>query len=267
MKRLFFAATIAILSIGTINAQGRVDGFYKGKGNLDLVLGGGAEINSKFYAGNELVNLSRTITNSNVFLAYGILEKLDVNISAPYVMVDGNGGLQDGAIYLKYAVFEKELSKGKLSFTLAAGYSTPLSDYETEGITAIGQQASVIDARPLIHYFANNGWFGTAQFGMQTKSDPTPNAMGAALKIGKASDKYYYDFWYEFQESDGGFDYLGIPAAPSFKALGADFHRVGLTYYRPIKEKLGFFIGGAYTLAGRNVGQGFGINTGIVLKR
>lgn len=264
IKLLLFSLIISTLGF----SQGRVDGFYKGKGNLDLVLGGGAEINSKFYAGNDLIDLSRTIINVNFFAAYGITDQLDVNVSAPFVSTEGGSNLQDGAVYLKYKLLERGVYSGKLSFTLAAGYSTNLTDYETEGITAIGQQATVYDIRPVLHYFSGSGVFATGQFSFQTKSSPTPDAMGATLKIGKASEKFYYDFWYEFQESDGGANYLRKPfPRETLMELGADYHRVGGTFYKPIKEKLGYFVGLVYTLDGRNVGQGFGINGGIVLKR
>ena len=258
---------VFLITSSSIMAQGRVDGFYKGKGNLDLVLGGGMEINDQFYAGERLVKLARTISNVNVFAAYGIGEKLDINLSAPFVSINGNGDLQDGAIYLKYKLLEQELGNGKLSFSMAVGYAAPLSDYQTEGINAIGQQNSQIDARPIIHYFKNNGWFGTLQFGLQSKSKPTPNSIASTLKIGKASAKDYFDVWYDFQQSDGGLDYLGNPRPSTFKELGSDFHKVGATYYRPIKEKLGFVVGASSTLAGRNTGKGYGFNLGIVLKQ
>lgn len=266
MKKIQLSLLALVISIGAFS-QGKVDGFYKGKGNLDLVLGAGMEKNEKFFAGTNEINLARDITNISFFAAYGILDKLDVNVSLPYVSTGLESNFQDGAVYLKYQILEKELSKGKLSFTMAAGFSTNLTDYQTEGTSAIGQQASVIDVRPVVHYFANNGIFATGQIGFQSKSNPTPNAIAAALKVGKAGNKFYYDFWYEFQKSDGGRDYRGTPAPKTFKELGSDYHRIGGTYYMPIKEKLGFFVGLSYTLTGRNVGQGYGVNGGIVLKR
>lgn len=267
MMRKIISAVFTLAIISGVSAQGRVDGFYKGKGNLDLVLGGGTEVNSGFYAGNRPISLSRTINNVNVFIAYGITDKLDVNLSAPFVSTGSESALQDGAAYLKYRILEKSLDKGTLSFSMAAGISSNLTDYQTEGLSAIGQQATVIDFRPVVHYFMNNGYFATGQFGYRTKSDPTPNAIGAAFKVGKAGSKFYYDLWYEFQVSDGGLNYLGAERPTTFKQLGTDFHRIGGTFYMPIKEKLGFFVGLSSILDGRNVGNGYGVNGGIVLKR
>lgn len=267
MMRKTISAIFALAIITGVSAQGRVDGFYKGKGNLDLVLGAGTEITSSYYAGKRSVGISRTINNVNLFAAYGITDKLDVNFSAPFVSTGSESALQDGAAYLKYRVFEKSLENGKLSFSMAAGISSNLTDYQTEGLSAIGQQATVIDFRPVVHYFMNNGYFATGQFGYQTKSDPTPDAVSAAFKIGKAGSKFYYDLWYEFQVSDGGLNYLGSEPVTTFKELGTDFHRIGGTFYMPIKEKLGFFVGLSTILAGRNISDGYGINGGIVLKR
>jgi hypothetical protein len=55
-------------------------------------------------------------------------------------------------------ISKKELSKGHLSINFAGGYSSNLADYQTGGINAIGQQAQIIDIRPLVH-FQSNSWF------------------------------------------------------------------------------------------------------------
>lgn len=255
-----------LVSSTLIYSQGRVDGFLKGKGNGDIAIGGGAEIAENYFAGTKSVGLSRTIINGSIFFAYGLHDRLDINVSLPYVSIDGDGDIQDGAVFLKYRLFEIEQSNGKFSILAAAGYSSNLTDYQTEGINAIGQQAQVIDGRLVMHYLWNTGWFLTGQFGVQEKSDPTPNSNQASLKMGKAMAKFYFDIWYDYQESDGGFDYLGFPAPSTFKSLGVDYHRAGATAYKPINEKLGAALGCFYTLSGRNVGQGIGINGALIVK-
>lgn len=268
MKRkeiLWLLACLAFCSLS--QAQGRVDGFYKGKGKLDYGLGAGAELNNKFFAGEELINLSRTIISTNLFAAYGLAKNFDLNASIPFISTEGNSNIQDPALYLKYKLIETRLSAGNISLSLAGGVSTNLTDYETEGIGAIGQQATVFDIRPLVHYFSDAGIFATLQAGFQSKSDPTPDAVGASLKVGLAKANYYFDLWFDYQESDGGLNYEGIPAPRTFKQLGVDYSKVGGTFYKPIKDKLGYYIGTSYTLAGRNIGQGPGFFVGIVAKR
>jgi hypothetical protein len=257
--------TIIIVNSLFISAQGRVDGFYKGKGNIELAFGGGAEFATHYFAGNNRIGLSRTILNTSLTIGTGLLDRLDLYLNIPYVKIGKFSSVQDGSIFLKYLIAKKKLSNGELSFSLAGGYSSNLSDYQISGINAIGQRAKVLDLRPVIHY-QDGGWFTTLQFGYNYKFDPVPNATNASIKFGKATAKYYFDVWYENQHSFGGFDYLGTPAPPSFRELGVSYHKVGGTYYVPIGKRFGFFIGAAFVLTGRNIGQGPIVNIGLVMK-
>ncbi|NQY09715.1 MAG: hypothetical protein HRT71_09405 [Flavobacteriales bacterium] len=119
-------------------------------------------------------------------------------------------------------IVRHKLKNGKLSVGLAAGFSGNLINYNTEGLNAIGQQAKVIDVRPLVHYFANNGWFATGQVAYNYKFDPVPTAANASIKLDKAAAKYYFYYWYDYQLSFGGLDYRGIPAPTTFRELGVD---------------------------------------------
>ena len=86
--------------------QGRVDGFFKGKGNLDFVIGGGFENNRNYFAGTNKIALGRDIVIANTFIAYGITNRLDVNFSLPFISVNGNtSGFQDASLFFKYKLF------------------------------------------------------------------------------------------------------------------------------------------------------------------
>jgi hypothetical protein len=260
-----FCILFTLLTLHSFS-QGRVDGFYKGKGNTDIVLGGGAEFSSIYFAGRDKLNLARTIYNANIFVAIGLFDNLDVYLAAPYVVINSEQSVQDGSVFLKLKAWNKAFDKGNLTISLAAGVSSNLADYQTEGASAIGQEAKVIDIRPVVHYFSKNGWFCTTQAAYNYKSDPTPAAFAASLKVGKATGKHYFDFWYDHQTSFGGLDYRGTPRPSTFRELGVDFHKVGATYYRPLFDRLGFFLGTSYVVTGRNVSQGIGVNLGFVLK-
>ncbi|MFD1550560.1 hypothetical protein DNU06_16415 [Putridiphycobacter roseus] len=252
--------------------QGRVDGFLKGKGNLDIALGSNYEANKQYYAGNNLINLSRDILSFSAFFAYGITDKLDVNFSVPYVSVNSaEKSIQDPALFIKYHITSISLKAGdhnlgKLNLIFAAGFSANINDYQTAGGNAIGQQAKTIDLRPVIHYQANSGWFATLQGGYNYKFEPVPDAIPFALKVGLAKAKWYADVWYDGQHGIGGFDYLGTPAPPSFRELGVSYHKIGGTFYKPINQYLGVFGGLSYMLAGRNISKGAGGNIGFVFK-
>lgn len=248
-------------------SQAPVDGFYKGKGHLDLGLSAGYEMSSKYFAGTDKIALGRDIISASIFAGYGITDRLDVYASVPYVQINKVQGLQDGSLYLKFRAFEKDLEHARISISLAAGGLTNLTDYETEGGSAIGQQAKTLDLRPILHYQCHSGLFFTAQGAYLLKSDPTPSAINAALKVGYAAPSYYLDVWYAYQTSDGGLNYRGDnPIGYSFTELGVDYHKAGLTFYKPFSNKLGGFANASYVLSGRNISQGTGFGIGLVWK-
>ncbi len=264
-----FTTTILILTLAQSFAQGRVDGYYKGQGNLDFVISGGYENNKNYFAGTNKVTLGRKIVIANAYLAYGITNKLDVNFSLPYISVNNVAkGFQDASLFLKYRLIDfSDTSKSlKGSLSLAGGMSSNFTNYLTEGGNALGQQAKTIDLRPVLQIHLPKGIFTTLQAGYTYKFDPVPNSFSPAVKVGIAKSKIYADVWYEYQYSFGGLDYQGSPAPSTFQELGVNYHKVGGTFYTPIKNKLGVFVGATYILSGRNTSQGLGINAGIVLK-
>lgn len=255
--------------------QGRVDGFFKGKGNLDFVIGGGFENNKNYFAGTNKIALERDIVIASTFVAYGITNRLDVNFSLPFISVNGNtSGFQDASLIFKYMMIaipfysKDSIEKwvGQLNFNVAGVVSSNFTDYETEGGSAIGQQAKIIDLRPVLQIYLPYGFFTTIQVGCTYKFEPVPNSFSPAIKVGIAKSKFYADVWYEYQHSFGGFDYQGTPIPSTFRELGVNFHKIGATFYKPIKNKFGIFVGTSYLISGRNTSQGFGVNAGIVLK-
>jgi len=92
--------------------QGRVDGFYKGKGNIELAFGGGVEFDSKYFAGYDKIDLSRKIYNASITISTGLFERLDLYLNIPYVKIGNEKSIQDGSLFLKYLITKKKLSKG-----------------------------------------------------------------------------------------------------------------------------------------------------------
>ncbi|AZQ44753.1 transporter [Nonlabens ponticola] len=250
----------------TASAQGLVDGFYQGKGNFTAILGSGYEDNPTYLAGKTELDLEKSFFNINTFIALGVLNNLDLNIAAAYVQSDEEKALQDAAIALKYKFYTIKGEKTNISFQLASGFRFPLSDYETEGLNAQGQQATNFSNRLIIHAQRDDGLFVTAQAGYDYRFDPVPSSVNTAIKIGFAKSTYYLDAFIDIQNSQDGKDYRGFPAPNNFRELEVDFVRIGTTFYKPIYEDLGGFINLAYTVDGRNVGLGPAINIGLVLR-
>jgi hypothetical protein len=256
---------LAIFTLFTIKtfAQGKIDGFYRGKGNLTTVLGFGFEDYKNYFAGREKLDLGRTVVYGNIFASYGITENLDAQVALPYIASGNNKNFQDVSVFLKYRFLTFQNEKNKLELSFGSGISTPVSDYKLGGLNDIGQQATIIDTRLLVHYQWNYNWFITAQSGYSFKSDPTPNSIPFTLKLGTSQNSWYYDVYYDYQHSIGGIDYRGTPFPQDFRALGSDFNKVGGTVFKSITDKFGAYTSISYLISGRNTFQGAAFGVGL----
>lgn len=253
-----------IFSTVTLYSQGRIDGFYREKGNATVVLGLGFEDSKDYFAGTEKTGLSRSLYYANVYGAYGITNDLDVSFSLPYMTSNKNNDLQDMSLFLKYRIYKREIGNGKLQLSLAGGFSTPVGNYTTGGLNDLGQRATIIEGRGVVHYQWNSAWFVTLQSGYSYKFEPTPNSIPVTLKVGKTLSRWYYDLYYDYQHSFGGIDYLGTPPPQDFKEFGSDFHKIGGTLYRSFNNNWGAYVSLSYVLSGRNTFQGPGYGVGLV---
>ncbi|RFN58635.1 hypothetical protein [Marixanthomonas ophiurae] len=250
--------------IGTkVFSQGKIDGFYRGNSNTTITLGAGFEDNNDYLAGTDETDIARKLYYVNLFTAYGITENLDVNASLPYIEVDDIKDVQDVSVFLKYRTFKKEFTNSKLEFSVAGGFSTPVSDYNIGGLKDIGQQATIIETRAMAHYQTNTGWFTTLQSGFSLKLEGVPNSLPITFKAGQALNKWYYDVYYDYQHSFGGIDYLETPPPQNFKRFGVDYHKIGGTGYRSFTNNFGAYVSVSYVLGGRNIFQGPGYGIGL----
>ena len=244
-------------------SQGKIDGFYRGKGNTTITLGAGFENNKDYLAGKDETDMSRKLYYVNLFTAYGITENLDIQASLPYIEIDKNKNLQDVSVFLKYRALKKQISNGTLAISVASGFSTNVSDYKIGGLNDIGQQATIIDARAMVHYQTNTGWFATLQSGYSFKQEEVPNSLPITFKAGQALNNWYYDVYYDYQHSFGGIDYLETPPPQNFRRFGVDYHKIGGTGYRAITNTFGAYLSVSYVLGGRNTFQGPGYGIGV----
>lgn len=240
-------------------SQAPVDGFSKGKGNATLVGSFSSELFSEYYAAGGLRSLARKTQAYSFFGAVGITNKFDAQVSIPYVVSGPESSFQDISIFLKYAF----VKKGKTSILGSFGQSSPLDNYQTGGLYALGQQASALDARLIIQQELGNGIFVMAQSGYTKRSFPTPSSIPASIKIGYASGKIYADVWFDYQHAFGGSDYADGQGLP-FTTLGVGYSKIGGQVYKPFNKHLGLSIGGSYVLSGRNVGKATVISGALI---
>ncbi|GEQ86893.1 hypothetical protein ULMS_24010 [Patiriisocius marinistellae] len=255
---------ILLLTIPASFGQGAIDGFFKEKGSGSIVLGAGFEDTKNYFAGNTRTDISRSLYYGSLFGAYGVTNNFDVNVSVPFLSSNDNTSFQDISIYAKYKVATFEKNNFKYDVGVAGGFSTPLTDYDVGGLNDIGQQATVVSGRILIHVTYDFQWFATLQTGYAYKFDEVPESLLTTLKLGKATSKWYYDVFFDYQHSFGGIDYLGTPQPQNFKEFGVDFKKVGGTVFHSFNKQWGGYLSLGYVINGRNVFQGPSYGIGAV---
>lgn len=267
------------------NAQGLLlDGFMQKKGNLISALSYSYEQYNTYYVGGtatENPNLGTISTNSlSLYMVGGITDYLNIVVNLPYVSTKPSEGywspqsdIQDLSVFLRGRLINKNLGDvGRFSVMLAAGYSTPLSDYIPDAPIAIGHQASRSELRLIVQHQFPVGVFVMAQGGYIRNNNVTidrgyevsvPDATDFTLRVGGNIKDIYVDGWLSNQNAKSG-NNIG-PGVP-FPTNAISFLRSGFNLYYGIPKvsNLGVSVGMAFTLAGENVGKSTRFSTGIV---
>jgi hypothetical protein len=290
-----FILLILLLSAGTSRsfAQGMVDGFMKGKGNSSVALSYSYESYDTYFVGGtstQNANLGTIATRSVSFYGVtGLTKKLDAVVSLPYIKASASEGywqdqqgFQDGALYLKYQVLEKNIGNlGSIAVMAAGGISNPFSSYIADAPVAIGHHSTNLDTRLISQFKSNYGFFVSAQAGYTRRSDikldraavPLPETGGAggspyynghtshvpnsfdySVKAGFASAVAYADAWLHQQNAGEGTNIgPGIP----FPSNAVSYTRTGFSLFVPLPfyKAIGLGGGGSFTLNGKNVGK------------
>lgn len=256
-------------------AQGMIDGYMRGKGNIVAALSYSHESYDTYYVGaNETQNpnLGTITTNSlNLFLAGGITDYLDIVASVPYVTAKPSTGywpiqsdFQDLSIFLKWQMLRKDLGAlGELSIMSAAGVSTPLSNYIPDAPVAIGHQSTNTELRLLAQHRLPFGVYVMAQTGYIKRNNVTidrgyevsvPDAWDYVVRVGGTYKFLYADAWLNVQQARSGTT-LG-PGVP-FPSNAISYTRTGfnLYYSLPWVKNFGIGAGMGFTLSGENIGK------------
>ena len=258
------------------SAQPVVDGFMRGKGNMDLAPSLTFESYGQYYSelNHKVGGVGRTAISGSLYGAYGISNRIDVQMSIPYVYTQSElSGFQDFSMYFKGALIDHTFEKDgrNVKIMLGAGFKFPMSDYETESVNSIGQADTALDARLVWQCFRTSGFFMMLQVGYTYRLDPVPPSYALAAKAGWAKENYYFDIWYDQQIAVGGNDYQNwrdgdstLRSSMSFRSFGVSYGKLGVTYYRPWGKKNGVSASASYILWGRNIGQAVGLSLAYV---
>ncbi|MFK7785194.1 MAG: hypothetical protein AB8B56_08760 [Crocinitomicaceae bacterium] len=268
--------TLLILALTTCTfsfSQGLIDGYFKGKGNIDIALSGFTQTAKSYFAGETEVVLGgplgstifpeseKTFNSLGLFAEYGITDKWDVIINAPFI----NQVFQDGSIATKYEAVKTKVGGRDFSVIPALQVSFPLSDYETENLNSVGQKATLISPKVVVQHNLPGGLFIQAQTGYNYALDPVASSVGASVKLGGSFGKFYVDAWYNFQHGFGDKDFL-TPPAVSFREYTVSFQQFGGVVYYGITDMFGIFANASFIFDGRNAYKMPGFGGGLVVK-
>ncbi len=288
MKKNFLFILLLFLT-PPLHTQGALDGYMKGKGNLDLSPSFSVMQAKDFSgAGGQLFDIPYKGNLLSVFAAYGVTDRFDLVASIPYIFTSTQSGLQDGGFYAKYRlVYAQPPGKGRFSIIAGTGVSLPLSDYEPVAAGALGQRAVVVPGRiiaqwdtpwgPFVNLTGGYNWrlddykpadIERVQVARPNYQPPNPPGYTTFLcKVGLPTTHFYIDGWMEYQytPADQGADFIqGVTDLP--QAYGVTYTQVGGTIYYSENGKRGVFISGGKILAGRNISRIFRFTGGIVVK-
>jgi hypothetical protein len=243
----------------------QLSGFSQGKGKLAVAISTTREKYNEFYFGDKktplsATNLDKIVTQSiNFYTAYGLTNKTDLIVNIPYIITKGHQltdnkevsekNFQNVTLGIQSKLYQKENSSGAFSVTGGLSLSTPMTNYLTNVIYAIGNHSTQITPSALMQYKFSNGLFVNGQGGYSVRTNKVPEAFVSAAKIGYAG-KIYVEAYISNQTSTGGID-IG---APGFTPERFPETKVNTTNIGPSVYVAGLTLGAGKRLSGRNAG-------------
>ncbi len=232
-----------------------------------------------------------TVYNENVLLmaAYGITDRLNALVGAPYVWtsssksyLQGEHGIQDLSIFLKYQAWKKSALGGEFKVFVTGGLSTPTNDYVADFLPfSIGIQSKTASLRGILNYTANMGLYVTLQGGhtWRANSDidrdaylfdnklyygstvPVANVFDGSARLGFIRNRLQTEVWMEHSTGLSGDD-IRYNDAP-FPTNKMQWTAAGLFAKYFVTRQLALQASYSQVLSGRNVGQSTTIAGGV----
>lgn len=284
MRILFFISVVLFWSQSSF-AQGPIDGFMKGEGNLDGAIGFNVQQSNRYYGANaEEFNLNYQANLLGFFAQYGLTDYLDAVVSLPFIFASAENKFQDMGLFLKGRPIHYKTEKHfEFSTLVSAGYTFPASDYQPDVTGALGQRAQTLPLRGILQAKFPVGIFinGTATYNFRRDAlDPQVSEeakegltaeelipsdfMNSMLRIGWATNKHFMELFIERQRTFGGVDFKKGEVRPP-QLYGVDFTKIGGTYYYDVGAN-GIAVNASYILNGRNIGNIISVGVSFILK-
>jgi hypothetical protein len=234
-------------------------------------------------------NLGTISTQSVMYMAnYGITDKLNVMVGAPYVWtkasagtLSGLKGVQDISLFVKWKPISERIGNHKFSLFAIGGFSTPLTDYVIDFLpVSIGLGSTNLTGRAMFDYEVKRFTFTASAAYIRrsnVKLDRTsyydtemhytnevkmPDAAQYQLRTGYRGKYFIAEGILNVWETLGGFDITRNNMPFPSNRMNSTSLGAMLKYTLPVHTNLSFLAGANYTLKGRNVGQATSYSAG-----
>jgi hypothetical protein len=216
-----FVFCLILMSAFTVSAQTPTDGLMMKKGEDCTMLGYSSSTWENYREGatkRNNANLGKfTAQNVMIMSSLGITNKLNVIVGLPYVKtsasvsyLQGQSGVQDLSLWLKYRILEKKTGFGDISLLATGGASIPTTNYVADFLPfSIGMQCKTASGRLILNY-NKNGFYINAQGGGTLRSNakidrnsyifanklyqsdvmPVPNVADGSLSVGFVNQRF-----------------------------------------------------------------------------
>jgi len=293
MKKIFLIPILIAFASLTCLSQTDIDGIMMEKNAFCIGPMFGYSSGKNYWEGTlkrENLNLGTLSTQMySVMGNYGITNKLNVLFGLPYVktkasagQLNGQEGVQDLSLWVKWKAFSKKIASGRLSLIAIGGYSFPISDYTADFLPmSIGLESKNLSLRGMADY-QRGSWFGTVSGTYVVRSNITldrnsyyttemhytdevdmPDAASFNIRAGYRDKGLIAEAVFDHWNTLGGFDITrnNMP----FASNEMDMSRIGFNfkYDMPFHPQLSITGNVMTTISGKNVGQATGYNAGI----
>ena len=267
-------AAAVVVAATSASAQGD-NGFLRGAGKTDVALTYTSESYDHFWVGNQRVKDPGvgeiTRESLSLYVAHGLTDDMDVVMAAAYVDAENDGfgafdderQLQDLSLGVKWRAGGSDLLGGRLSYLLAPSVKVPMTHYESNNPTAIGDGQVDVRARGILHYQSPNGFFAAVETGFDYRAEGPPNETLVNVSLGQTFfNRVTVSPFLTITNSIHGKN-IG---QDDFPAVEEDIERLGVSLYGRVNDQVGVTLGWKNTLDGRNTGDLTGWWLGVVFK-
>jgi hypothetical protein len=279
--RLLSVLSVSLLTAAA-SAQGDT-GFLRGKGRFASALSYTLDYYDEFWVGDNKVSdpnvgeIERA--TYSFYTAYGLNDDIDLVLNANYVEAESDGAagfddesaLQDLYLGAKWRAFETGSgqedagNRGDFSFFFAPSIKLPMTDYEDNAVTAIGDGQVDLRFRAIAHYQIGGLW-ASLESGYDVRNGAPDDEVPVNLTLGgTVADRVTIMPFYSLVNSLGGIDISDVGVEPGgFPATEEEYTRWGISIYARIARNLGLTGMWRSTSDGMNTGDADAYSVGLV---